>query len=162
MNEIDYDADKLVKLVHDKVRLDPWHRRVFYFSFAATWVTGALWLIDQGFKDPDLGPVRTTWQTVAMRAHGAAALFFLLLLGTLLTHVRRGWAMKTNRRSGGCMIAVSAALILTAWMLYYLTADSWREWSSAVHWAVGLLALALIAIHVRTGRIARVDRQESK
>ena len=161
MNEINYDSEKLVQLVRDKVSLDPWHRRIFYSGFAVTWASGALWIIAQWLKDPDLGPVRTPVQTLAMQIHGAAALFSLLLLGTMLTHVRRGWAVKANRWSGGSMIAVNAALILTAWLLYYSTGDAWREWSSTLHWVFGLAALPLIAVHIRTGRIARADQQEA-
>ena len=156
MNEPNSDANKLVELLREKVQLEPWHRRGFYFGFVITWLSGAYWLIAEWLKDPDLGPVRTPLQALCMKLHGAAALLFLLLLGTMMTHVRRGWTVKANRWSGGSMIAVNGTLILTAWLLYYLTSDTWRELSGVVHWVVGLSVLPLIGFHVRCGKSTQI------
>lgn len=157
MNGPNGDSSKLVELLREKVRLDPWHRRAFYFSFGTIWLTGVLWLISEWQKQPELGPVRTSWQSLSMQIHGAAALLFLIFLGTMMPHVRRGWNGGNNRWSGATIIAISATLALTAWLLYYVTGDRWRELSNLIHWAVGLSALPMIGMHVWCGRRTRRD-----
>jgi len=134
------------------VRLAPWHRRSFYVGFAITWLSGALWIIEEYIKNVELGPVRTPLQTVSMKIHGAGALLSLVLIGSLLIHVRRGWAQKANRWSGSLVIMINCALLFTAWLLYYETNDTWREVSSVTHWVLGLATLPLIYLHIFYGR----------
>ena len=152
INEINRRENKLIALLQEKVRLEPSHRRLFYFIFAMLWLSGALWLISEWLKPADLGPVRTPLQTLSMKIHGAGMLGYLAMLGTLWTHVRRGFALRVNRLSGTIMIAVNAALIFSGWILYYVTSDAWREWSSLLHWSMGLAAILLLSGHVLLGR----------
>jgi hypothetical protein len=142
---------KIIGLLQEKVRLEPFHRRLFYLVFALLWISGALWLVVEWLKDPELGPARTPLQTFSMKIHGAAMLVYLAMLGTLLTHVRRGTALRANRFSGFSKIALNGILALTGWMLYYLTDDALREWSSMIHWTVGLSSLFLLIAHVQLG-----------
>ena len=62
---------KIIALLHEKVRLEPFHRRLFYSVFGILWGSGALWLLIEWFKDPELGAARTLLQTFAMEVHGA-------------------------------------------------------------------------------------------
>lgn len=143
---------RIVRLLKEKVGLEPWHRRVFYGAFGLVWGSGALWLLIEWFKDPELRGVRTLLQTASMKAHGAAMLIYLALLGSLMTHIRRGNALKANRLSGFINIALNLALALTGWLLYYLSDEVAREWSSKIHWIIGVLALPLLCAHVLAGR----------
>ena len=153
---------KIIALLHERIRLSPSHRRIFYLAFGIVWLSGALWLIAEWFKDPELGPIRTPLQTASMKIHGAAMLVYLALLGTLLTHVRRGFALRANRWSGSFVIGVNTVLTLTGWLLYYVAGDAARQWSSATHWAIGLAVLPLLCAHVLLGRAAsrRVSRAD--
>src|SRR5512147_1964729 len=121
---------KIIALLHEKVRLGSLHRRLFYSVFAILWGSGALWLVAEWFKDPE---------------HGAAMLIFLAMLGALFTHVRRGWILKANRLSGCFNIGINTLLALTGWLLYYATEDTAREWTSLIHWSIGLGALPLLS-----------------
>jgi len=154
---------RLVRLLQEKVRLGPWHRRIFYTAFGALWGSGALWLLIEGFKDPELRGVRTLLQTASMKFHGAAMLVYLALLGTLMTHVRRGNALKANRVSGFANIGLNGVLALSGWLLYYVSGDAARDWASAVHWAIGVLALPLLCAHILAGRgwTARLPDREA-
>jgi hypothetical protein len=143
---------KIIALLQEKVRLEPFHRRLFYVVFGILWGSGALWLLIEWFKDPELGAARTLLQTFSMKVHGAMMLVYLAMLGTLITHIRRATALKANRLSGFSVIAINGILALTGWMLYYLTDDTWREWSSTVHWGIGLAALPLLCGHIMLGR----------
>lgn len=143
---------KIIELLQEKVRLEPNHRRLFYAAFGIVWATGFLWLLAEWFKDPELGSVRTLLQTASMKLHGAAMLLYLAMLGSLMTHIRRGTALKANRFSGFSVIAINGILVFTGWILYYLTDETTREWSSLIHWTVGVASLVLLVTHIWIGR----------
>lgn len=148
---------KIIALLHEKVRLGSLHRRLFYSVFAILWGSGALWLVAEWFKDPELGAARTMLQTFVIQIHGAAMLIFLAMLGTLFTHVRRGWILKANRLSGCFNIGINTLLALTGWLLYYATEDTAREWTSLIHWSIGLGALPLLSAHIWCGRATATE-----
>lgn len=161
MNDKPDRTSKIVALLRERVRLEPLQRRLFYLSFGILWGSGALWLLVQWFKDPELGAARTLLQTFAMKIHGAAMLIFLAMLGTLFSHVRRGWILRANRLSGCFNIGLNSFLTLTGWLLYYTADDSARQWASLVHWSIGLAALPLLSAHIWCGR-ATFDRETDK
>jgi hypothetical protein len=144
---------KIVALLREKVRLEPWHRRLFYMVFGVLWGSGSLWLLIEWFKDPELGVARTLLQTISMKVHGATMLVYLALLGTLIAHIRRGTALKANRLSGFTMIALNGVLAVSGWLLYYVSDDTLREFSSLFHWTIGLIALPLLCAHILAGRV---------
>jgi hypothetical protein len=152
MNDKPDRTSRIVALLRERVQLEPFHRRLLYIAFGILWGSGALWLLSEWFKDPELGAARTMLQTLSMKVHGAAMLVFLAMLGTLFTHVRRGWILRANRLSGSFNIAISVLLALTGWLLYYVSDDSAREWASLIHWSIGLGALPLLYVHIYFGR----------
>jgi hypothetical protein len=154
MNDRSDRTSKIVALLRERVRLEPFHRRLLYVAFGILWGSGALWILIEWFKDPELGAARTVLQTFMMKIHGAAMLVFLAMLGTLFTHMRRGWILKANRLSGCFNIDISALLALTGWLLYYVADDATREWASLIHWSLGLGALPLLSAHIWLGRAA--------
>ena len=145
-------TSKIIGLLQEKVRLEPNHRRLFYAVFGIVWASGFLWLLAEWFKDPELGGVRTLLQTATMKLHGAAMLVYLAMLGSFMTHTRRGTALKANRFSGFSVMAINGILALTGWLLYYLTDETMRQWSSTIHWTVGVSILGLLVAHIWMGR----------
>ena len=153
MNEKVMDRTaKIIALLQERVRLEPFHRRLLYGAFGVLWSSGALWLIIEWFKGSELGAIRTPLQTLSMKIHGASMLAYLGMLGSLMTHVRRGMALKANRISGFSIIALNGVLLLTGWFLYYASDDALRAWSSTIHWTIGLGTLVLLCSHVWLGR----------
>jgi len=145
---------KIIALLHERVRLERNHRRIFFLLFGLVWLTGSVWLVAEWLKDPVLGPVRSSLQSAAMRVHGAAMLIYLAILGTLAIHVRRGFALRANRWSGCSVIGVNVLLTFTGWLLYYAADDTARQWSSVTHWAIGVAVLPLLCAHILLGRAA--------
>jgi hypothetical protein len=153
MNEKATDrTNRIIALLQEKVRLEPVHRRIFYTVFGVLWGSGALWLLIEWFKDPDLGGARTRLQTFSMKVHGATMLVYLAMLGSLLTHIRRATALKANRLSGFSTLGLNGILALSGWLLYYASEDAFRQWSSTIHWTIGLASLPLLGAHVLLGR----------
>jgi hypothetical protein len=135
------------------LRLDRSFRYALYTAFAVLFVTGAGWLLADQMKDTSSGE---GWQLAVaylLMAHGGTAMAALLLLGALFPlHVRRAWRARRNRLTGSTMVTFNAALILTAFGLYYFGSETLRPWASLLHTAVGLLLPILLLVHVVTGR----------
>lgn len=144
-----------------ELALGPWQRWTLIIVTGLLWVSGAAWLYLKFFAQVpgDLGPGANPAQPLWMRIHGAAAMGFLMAFGALLLrHVPMGWKDGRERRIGGLLTAVCAVLIITGWGLYYLVDQRLRSATSLLHWAVGLLLPAIIAIHAAVGR--RHKRQD--
>lgn len=135
------------------MRIDPRFRAALYGVFALLLVTGVAWLAADRLKDSADGEA---WQAVAadlLMAHGGLAMVTLMMLGALVPlHIRRGWRARRNRITGTVMATLNAALIATAFGLYYLGSDTWRPWASDLHVAAGVLLPILLLVHVVIGR----------
>jgi len=143
------------------VRLSRRHRAWLHGTSAALFVTGVLWLAFRHFvRVPgEFGPQPHALEPWWLKLHGAAAMAFLILLGTLLRgHIPRGWRLRRNRVSGAGLVSVNAVLIATGWALYYLGSESVRPVVSAVHWGLGLGLPAGLLWHARRGLKSRRAR----
>ena len=138
-----------------KVTLETFHKRILYLSLGILWLSGIFWLYLKYFGQVQgaFGSQSSPWQPAWMRIHGALAMVFLVLFGTLLTqHVPWGWKQRQQRPSGVSLLAISSVLIVTGWGLYYLVDTEIRHWVSLIHWGLGLLFPAIIALHVILGK----------
>lgn len=133
-------------------RLSRRHEFWVYGTGGALALSGLGWLICHDLlraPGPGPHPLEVWW----LRMHGAALLGFLPLLGTLLpAHVRYGWRHRMNLTTGIPVLVVVGILTLTGYGLYYLVDDAWRSTTSILHWVVGLLAIALLVLHVIRGK----------
>lgn len=106
--------------------------------------------------ESEFGPVRSPAEPLWLRVHGAAAMGVLVLLGYVVAkHVGPAWRSGRNRFSGGVMVLIHLLLIATGYLLYYAGAESWREWSSAVHIALGTALPLVLLGHIWGGRRTR-------
>jgi len=136
--------------VRGPIRLSASRRAAVYVVFAATWLTGGLWLLfhyfltSQGEFGPEPHPLEPSW----LRLHGAAAFAALWTLGLLWgVHIVNAWQARRRRWSGGALFGVGAVLIVTGWLLYYAGDDGLRSVASIAHWGLGLAAPALFLFH---------------
>ena len=135
------------------LQLDRRLRWGLYTAFAVLFATGAAWLLADQLKASADGEF---WQaTIAnvLMVHGGVATLTLLLLGALFPiHMARAWRGRLNRVSGSIMVVCNAVLIMTAFGLYYLGAETLRPWASDVHIVAGFALPVLIAFHIWLGR----------
>jgi hypothetical protein len=135
------------------LRLKPSFRYAVYAVVAVLTLTGAVWFVADWQKDLSTDEI---WQQIAanmLMLHGGAAMLALLLLGALIPiHVLRAWRARKNRISGSLMATLNAALILTAFGLYYLGSETLRPWISWTHIAAGLVLALWLPLHVWLGR----------
>jgi hypothetical protein len=140
------------------IRLSRRHRAWVYATFALLFLSGALWLLARfGLRTQgEFGETANPLEPWSLKLHGAAAMLFLVLLGTLLPgHVRRAWNARMSRGPGALLLGLSGVLILSGYALYYLAGEEIRWIVSPLHWVVGLLLPAGLAWHVWEGRRLR-------
>jgi hypothetical protein len=141
------------------LRLEPGFRFWACAVFATLVTTGAVWLIADLLKDPD----GEMWQMIAadmLMLHGMAAMIALIMIGAMIPlHIQRSWRAGKNRTSGAVMIGTNAALVATAWGLYYAGSDLLRTFVADVHIIVGFALPALVIAHVVLGRRSRMLRR---
>jgi hypothetical protein len=134
------------------LRLDSVFRYALYAAFAVLFLTGAVWLVADSLKGSD----SEYWQEAAatlLMLHGGGAMITLMMLGALVpVHLRYGWRKRKNLVTGITLATVNAALIVTAFGLYYLGSEAVRPWMSDVHIALGLAIPVLLVAHIWWGR----------
>ena len=116
------------------LQLDRRFRWSLYAAFALLFATGAAWLLADQLKDSADGEFWQATTANVLMVHGGVAMLTLLLLGALFPiHIARAWRGRLNRVSGSIMVVCNAVLILTAFGLYYLGAETLRPWASDAH-----------------------------
>jgi hypothetical protein len=144
------------------VRLTSGHRQWVYWTAAALFATGALWLAfhyllqAEGEFGPAPHPLEHWW----LRLHGAAAMLALLTVGSLLPiHMRRGWHQRRNLPLGIALSSVVFLLTLSGYALYYFGSEQSRPWISAFHWGIGIASPLVLVWHIASGRSASQQKK---
>ena len=133
-------------------KLAPWHRRAVIWVGLGLAVTGIVWMAGHAalWANPDLdgSEPRSLLHSVLM-AHGVLGYATAVLFGTLLgRHIPVGLARRRKLGSGIPSLALIAALIVSALLLYYAGSEWIRDVASALHQVLGVGAVALVSAHV--------------
>jgi hypothetical protein len=131
------------------------NRRWSYAILLVLAASGALhFFLHQWFPAAGaFGPEPNPGEPWALRVHGAAAMATLWLLGVLWpTHILPWLARRCNRRAGVLLLAVSAALVVTGYGLYYASGDALRSSVRWLHVGFGFAVIPAFAVHLRRGR----------
>jgi hypothetical protein len=133
-------------------------------SFLLLLLSGVLWLLFHYFSavPGELAEARHPLEAWWLRLHGAAAMGFLIVLGTVLpVHARRAWNLRRNRWTGAVVLCAIAAMLITGYALYYAGSEELRPWISGSHWAIGLIAAPALVLHGFIGKQAAARRRTS-
>lgn len=136
-------------------KLPRWHEWSIYLTFGVLFATGVAWLVlDRWVRiEGEFGPEHHPAEHVMLIVHGIAAYALLLVAGALIpVHIKLGWSIRRNLKSGIAVGTALLALSLTGLGLYYLSAEGVRGSASLGHWLVGIAALPILVIHVFRGR----------
>jgi hypothetical protein len=133
-------------------KLARWQIWLLTSSGAALWLTGGLWLLlhHYGQVQGNFGPETHPLEPWMLRLHGLALIPVLLGAGGLMVaHIPRGWHYPHQRVAGVVLGVLLLTLILTGYLLYYVSSDSLRSWSSFIHWVLGLALPVIFIWHYR-------------
>ena len=125
-----------------------------YVISLGLWLTGAVWVLSHYFlvQEGEFGPLPHPLEFWSIAAHGAFGFASLWLFGLLWSvHIPAGWRSVRRRWSGGVMFGVTAFLVVSGYLLYYLGSVEVISVVAALHWGVGLACPALFLLH-RFGR----------
>jgi uncharacterized membrane protein YhaH (DUF805 family) len=128
-------------------------------------LSGTLWLLFHYFATVpgEFGDTRHPLEAWWLRLHGGAAMGFLIVFGTVLpVHVRRAWDLGRNRPTGAMLLCVICALLITGYALYYVGSEEARPWISAIHWAIGLMGVPALVLHVFAGKRTAAGRRAAR
>jgi hypothetical protein len=132
-------------------RLAPAHRRLIYLAGAALLASGLGWAAFHYLHDfLNVGEREAlAVNALLMKIHGAAAMIALILIGSLLPrHVRIGWKLSANRKTGFFMLTLTGLLMVSGYLLYYSGDDAVRDLASWSHLAIGLALPLPLTVHV--------------
>lgn len=119
------------------------------FLLGLSFITGlGLWYVheqrEQIAENPQIELPR--WTALCQTTHGLLNPIISAVFGYLwFAHVRGGWRMKANRKSGGTMTGLMILLIATGVGLYY--DDSRRHFWFTLHLLAGLLIAFVLPAH---------------
>jgi uncharacterized membrane protein len=132
-----------------------WSRITFSTSFSLSFVTGILWFyLDRwGEIEGEFGPEKHPWLLTLAKIHGAGAFIALISIGMIISsHIPVGWRTGKNRTSGILIFASLTIMIVTAWGLYYIGTDEWRQLFAWLHVFAGCFLPVSIILHIRSGK----------
>ncbi len=135
-------------------RLARWQIMLLTISGASLWLSGAAWLLLHyyGQVQSEFGPETNPLEPWFLRVHGLVLLPALLGFGGLfVAHMPKGWKNRYQRTIGIALTTAFAVLILSGYMLYYVGDEALRDWTSIIHWALGLGTPALFIWHYLHG-----------
>ncbi|WP_432259229.1 hypothetical protein [Cupriavidus sp. TMH.W2] len=135
-------------------RIHRQRRFALYAAFGLLLLSGAAWLLLRWLVvEPE---VQAPWMAWSMKAHGAAALAAMFLLGTIWSaHIRHAWMRRRNRLAGGLFAAGMALLVMTGYGLYYFNGEDVRSITEWLHWTAGVALGLLFWLHLLLGRRVR-------
>ncbi len=113
------------------VKLNRRHKRWLYGVASVLAASGIGWLIAHYLLpgSGEFGDSTSASEPWWLRLHGAAAMGFLIALGSLLPgHISRAWQLRRNHRSGLTILGLVALLIVTGYGLYYAGDEQSRPW----------------------------------
>jgi hypothetical protein len=123
------------------VRVGRGLRVVFYISFSILYISGALDFLFQP-QSPE--------QSLALKIHGVAGLWFLVLFGHFFrSHIWPSLNFRRHRKTGITLWITMTILCLTVPLLYYLGTDISRDATVALHTYLGFAVLIPLIIHIR-------------
>lgn len=150
--------------VRKSARFGRSRRWALYLIGIGVWLSGGLWLLfhyfflEQGEFGPKIHPLEPWW----LKLHGAFGFAAIWIFGLLWgVHVSRAWPDLRRRWSGGLMTGIFAWLILSGYLLYYVSNENARSIVSVVHWGIGLVSPICFGFHrLRFGKrcASQIDR----
>ena len=129
-------------------------KAALYAVLAMSWLTGTTWFVLHQWVriEGDFGEEHSAWEPVLIRVHGASAMLMMVFYGYLLaSHVPTGLRSKRNRVLGLALVFSIGFLIFTAYGLYYLGGEQFRNVVSWAHASVGFALPFVLALHVVLG-----------
>lgn len=134
-----------------KVKVAKYYKIWVFSAFAAAWLSGIIFFVLKTWfvVDGEFGLIKHPLQFPALQVHGAAAFVMMVTFGYFLgTHIQHAWKVKPRRILGISLVVMTAFLIMTAYLLYYIAQDAFRTFVGYAHLSVGTALPFILIAHV--------------
>ncbi len=129
-------------------RLADWQKWLLCLSGGGLWLSGTVWVLLHYFGqiEGEFGPSVHPLEPLMIKLHGLVLIPALMGIGAMMVaHIPKGWTHRSQRLHGVSLLAVLGLLIASGYLLYYAGGERLREWTSVIHWMIGL-ALPVVFI----------------
>ena len=130
-------------------------KRLLQTFLTVSFISGCLFFILNTWVmvDGEFGPEKHPAQFMSLKIHGISAFGLMVLYGAFLgAHAFLGWRTKKSRNTGIGLTTVIGLQIITAYLLYYVASDLYREIAMWLHLGVGLSIPLWLTLHIRAAQ----------
>lgn len=143
-------------------RLAGWQVRLLVWAGVLLWLSGVVWLGFHYFGrfEGEFGPEINPLEIWMLRLHGLVMIPAFIGLGSLtVTHIPLGWKDRAQRPAAIALLLIFGLLIISGYALYYTGSVEMRDYSSLIHWIIGLPAPLIFLWHYRRRYSAQGSRR---
>lgn len=140
------------------VRIEKRIRTGLFLLITTSWITGILFFILDNWLwiEGEFGPEKNPLQFPTLKIHAASAFLLMIGFGFLLaSHVLVSFPVKRMRPTGIALLSTFGFLIVSAYGLYYIGDDSFRQIVVYAHAGAGCFFPILLATHLLKGKAFR-------
>ena len=137
------------------MKMSPWFKKALYVALASSWISGITFFIMNKWLrvEGDFGLEKHPWQFNVLSIHGFVAFMMLMIFGAILVnHTPMSWKTKRLRTIGLFLSSLIVLQILSAYLLYYVSNESFRLVCMYLHLSIGASLPMILLIHIRKGK----------
>lgn len=138
------------------------YQQMINWTLAICWGTGIAFFVLSTWVqvEGEFGPEKHFLQIPSLQVHAASAFILMLFFGALFFgHKPRVSHMQHGQRSGNYLVNSFFFLIVSAYALYYIADQTWREYIGYAHLAVGLILPVILIVHIRSHQQYQAQKQ---
>ena len=129
------------------------YKEWFFIILALCWISGVVYFILNYFIEiqGEFGLEKHPMQYPVLKIHGAMSFVIMIIFGYFLSaHVKKNLYSKNKRglKSGIVLLSLPFICIITAYALYYLWSDFYRQISSYLHSFIGFILPFSLVLHI--------------
>ncbi|MFT4718216.1 MAG: hypothetical protein ACI9IL_000547 [Rickettsiales bacterium] len=140
-------------MINKKIKRKKWdYKKCFFLVLSTSWITGLTFFILSEFFiiNGEFGAESHPWQFPILKIHGASSFFIMVIFGYFLSaHVKKNWHSKNKKPLLGIVLLLMPILsMITAYTLYYISSDSFRNIVGYIHLFIGFLLPFILIAHI--------------
>ncbi len=138
-------------------------KRLLQIFLTVSFISGGLffilntWVMVEGEYGPEKHPAQFT----SLQIHAISAFSIMVLYGAFWgAHLFLGWRTQRSRNTGIGLTTVIGLQVITAYLLYYVASDLYREIAMWLHIGIGLSLPVWLILHIRAAKKSKFTSDE--
>lgn len=101
----------------------------------------------------EYGPEKHPAQFTSLQIHAISAFSIMVLYGAFWgAHLFLGWRTQRSRNTGIGLTTMIGVQVITAYLLYYVAGELFREIAMWIHLGIGLSLPLWLTLHIRAAK----------